>query len=689
MKEQTIINWIKWVAMAVLCVPLVFTVYMYPSHAAPQTFLFRALVEGMLALYLILLLKNSAYAPKLSPLFWAVTAFMGAYVVSSLFGVNPVRSFFSNFDRHWGFITIVHFYIFFLVLSSVFREKKQWQAVLGASVGVSVLVAVYGVYQLLFQEVGRIYSTIGNPAFLSTYLLLNAAIAWWCAGDKELPLFARRMFLAAACGTAAVSLLTGTRAALLAFVAGGVVAFAGYFFWRKRGEIQALQRFFLYVTIAIAIGAGALFVFGRGDLAQKMGLDRLIHISASDVTAQTRLHAWSAAINGARAMPFLGAGPENFNVVFNTYFNADFYAVERSETQFDRAHNIFLEVLATMGIVGFLAYLGMFVVFLYVIHAERKAERITARDAALFAAFIAAYFVQGFFSMDALTTLLPIFLIFAYFARGLEKDKRSQNAASLNGFSDIGAVGAILFSVLLVCWFVNVRSALANIAFSNADAADKAMHAVIPEETLKTALDSYTKALSYGVYGQETVRDGFTGFAVRFYQTFGNGAPAEFKEKVLPKALIEAKENVRRNPYNYLYYADLAKVYNVSYVATKHADADIEKTIADAQVLAPQRLEVPFALAQLALVKGNFTEAIERSNDGIARSPYIVDFYHIAFLGYSITGDEEHAFQILDAGVQKGLIVRSQKEMLWLAQAYARRGMEDEARAWYAKAEQQ
>ena len=47
MNEQTLINWIKWIAMAVLCVPLVFSVYMYPSHAAPQTFLFRALVEAV------------------------------------------------------------------------------------------------------------------------------------------------------------------------------------------------------------------------------------------------------------------------------------------------------------------------------------------------------------------------------------------------------------------------------------------------------------------------------------------------------------------------------------------------------------------------------------------------------------------------------------------------------------------
>ena len=689
MNEQTLINWIKWIAMAVLCVPLVFSVYMYPSHAAPQTFLFRALVEAMLALYLILVLKNSAYLPRFSVLTWALTAFMGAFAIAGIFGENPVRSFFSDFERHWGFITVIHFYILFLILSSVFRERRSWQTMFGVSVGVSVVVALYGVYQLLFEDIGRIYSTIGNPAFLSTYLLLNAVIAWWCAGDKELPPFVQKAFLAAAAGTATVALFTGTRAALLAFVAGSVVAFAGYFFWRKRGEIKSLQRFFLLVTLTIAIGASVSFAFGRSDLVQKTGLDRLIHISASDVTAQTRLHAWKSAIESVRFEPLLGVGPENFNVVFNKYFDADFYAVERSETHFDRAHNIFLEVFATMGIVGFLAYLSMFGAFLYVVHKQRKDDRITARTAALFAAFVAGYFVQGFFSMDALTTFLPIFLVFAYFAGGIGKDKRSQNTPSAMGFSDVGAGVAIICAVVVVCWFVNVRPMFANIAFSNADAADKAIGMILPEETLNDAYSNYQKSLSYGAYGQETVRAGFARFAVNFYQAFGSGGPAEFKEKVLPAAVAEAKENVRRNPNNYLYYADLARVYNTAYLMTKRTDADAEAMIARAEMLAPERLEVPFALAQRDLLKGDFASAIALANDGIARSEYFIDFYHIAFLGYAVTGDDENAFRVLDAGVNKGLMLRNTKEMLWLAQQYGQHGMEQEAREWFMKAEQQ
>lgn len=689
MNEQTLISWIKWVACAVLAVPLVFSVYFFPSHAAPQTFLFRILVEAMLALYLILLIKNSAYAPKFSPLTWAVTIFMGVFAVAGIFGENPVRSFFSDFERHWGFVTVFHFYIFFLVLGSVLRGREAWRMLFGVSVGVSMLVALYGVYQLLFQDVGRIYSTIGNPAFLSTYLLLNAAIAWWCVGDKELPIFARRAFLVSAYGAAAVALLTGTRAALLALVAGGVVAFIGYFFWQKRNEVRSLQRFFLYITIAIALGTGAIMVLGRGDLAQKMGLDRLIHISASDVTAQTRLHAWSAALQGAREAPVMGVGPENFNIVFNRYFDPGFYAFERSETHFDRAHNIFLEVLVTMGIVGLLAYVGMFAALKYEIHTRIKSERMTARDGAIFAALVAGYFVQGFFSMDALTAFLPLFLVFAYFSGDLGKDDKSQNGASIKGFSDIIAIGAVVLGVALFAWFLNGNPVRANIAFSNGDAAEQTIGVTDPGNVLLGAHDNYQEALGYGAYGQETARAALARFAVHFYQAYGATAPEEFTARVLPDALAAAQENILRNPSNYLYYADLARVYNIAYLVTKRVDAETEKTIANAEALAPGRLEVPFALAQLSLLKGDFAEAIGLANNGIAQSEYFVDFYHIAFLGYAVTGDEENAFNAFDAGVRKGLVVENIKEMLWLADQYQRRGMDQEAQEWLARAQRQ
>lgn len=63
-----------------------------------------------------------------------------------------------------------------------------------------------------------------------------------------------------------------------------------------------------------------------------------------------RKQLWTAALRAWRAHPLLGLGPDNFRHVYGTYLNiAD--ADDRLH-----ANNLYLEVLATLGLVGFLAF---------------------------------------------------------------------------------------------------------------------------------------------------------------------------------------------------------------------------------------------------------------------------------------------------------------------------------------------
>ena len=93
MSDTTIVTIIKWLAGVALCVPLVFSVYFYPSHIAPQTFLFRLIVEAMLFAYLVLVLRNSAYAPKLSDVLGGCGIYRSAGACGRAW-VDPLRSFF-------------------------------------------------------------------------------------------------------------------------------------------------------------------------------------------------------------------------------------------------------------------------------------------------------------------------------------------------------------------------------------------------------------------------------------------------------------------------------------------------------------------------------------------------------------------------------------------------------------------
>ena len=419
--EKMLIRVITWLVYAVLAIPLLFSVYFTPSHIAPQTFAMRLLVEAMLFAYIALALSNSAYLPKPSALSWSVIAFAGVYIIAGIFGLNPAQSFFSDLDWHWGFLTVAHLLAFFFILRGVVRGREAWRRLFTVSVSASALAALYGVWQFFFTpEIGRIYSTIGNPAALSSYVLLNAVIAAWLAFESVS--LKEKIFLGSiALLDVSVTVMTGTRATALALIAALGVFLVGYLVFRKKDSKKGkvvLSGCIIFLVIALAL------IYGFRDssfVKNNATLSRLTNISASAGTSKTRLFAWQTAWESFKEYPVLGVGPENFNIAFNRHFDPGFYAYEKIETEFMRAHNIFLEMLATAGIAGFMAYLAMFISFLVLILRNVRQKIFDRHFGIMGFAFVAAYFMQGFFNMDTLTTFLPFLLLAAFADAGMAK----------------------------------------------------------------------------------------------------------------------------------------------------------------------------------------------------------------------------------------------------------------------------
>src|SRR3989344_6522573 len=62
-----------------------------------------------------------------SPLVIAVMVFVAVFLLSGFFGIDPKMSFWSNFERGEGGLQLLHFGIFFILLTLLFREKKDWK----------------------------------------------------------------------------------------------------------------------------------------------------------------------------------------------------------------------------------------------------------------------------------------------------------------------------------------------------------------------------------------------------------------------------------------------------------------------------------------------------------------------------------------------------------------------------------
>lgn len=683
-RASILVKIITWLAYAVLAVPLLFSVYFTPSHIAPQTFAMRLLVEAMLFAYIALALSNNAYLPKFSALSWSMVAFACIYIVAGIFGLNPAQSFFSDLDWHWGFLTVAHLLAFFFILRGVMRGREAWRRLFAVSISASALAALYGVWQFFFTpEIGRIYSTIGNPAALSSYVLLNAVIAAWLAFES-VSLKEKIFFGGIALLNVSVTVMTGTRATALALIAALGVFLVGYLlFWKKESKKgkAVLSGGIIALVIALAL------IYGFRDssfVKNNETLSRLTNISASAGTSKTRLFAWQAAWESFKEYPVLGVGPENFSIAFNRHFDPGFYAYEKVETEFMRAHNIFLEMLATAGIAGFGAYLAIFISFFVLIVRGVRQKIFDGHFGIMGFAFVAAYFVQGFFSMDTLTTFLPLLLLAAFTDAGMAKtgEKAAIQAKKL----ELLPLTLVAVALLYAGWSLTVKPAFADRALSDALALGQRMQELVPADAVSQAVPLYKEALEQTPYGTNTIRTSLAQFTLDFYSWFGDAPGSDFQKHLLPYALSESLAEAKGNTYDYFsaYYA--ARLNVIGYVLTNKEDAAVASLVESRMKAMPARLELLFAEAQYALIRQDIDKSIALATQGVKASSAFTDFHHLLFLAYNFKNDQESAFQSAQNAIANGFTFTNIRELLWLAHAYKQKGMTDESQDFYERA---
>jgi len=171
-------NTIIALVFAILLVPFVVSTGFFFPFITGKAFAFRILVELAFGLWVILALRNPEYQPKFSWLGAAFVVFVALIGIADLMSPNPLKSFWSNFERMEGLVTLIHLFAYFLVASSIFNSEKWWTRFFQASVGASVIMGMYGILQLagkivINQGGVRLDGTLGNATYLAAFMLLN------------------------------------------------------------------------------------------------------------------------------------------------------------------------------------------------------------------------------------------------------------------------------------------------------------------------------------------------------------------------------------------------------------------------------------------------------------------------------------------------------------------------------------
>ncbi len=158
-----------------------------------KNFSFRIIVEIITAAWLVLAIRDEKYAPRKSWITVGLLAFLGTMLVSTILSENPYKSFWSNYERMEGYVTLLHLGAYFFVLGATFLAEKTerlWNYLLYTMLGANFFVCLFAVLQatgeLVINQGGiRVDGTLGNATYLAGYVLVHMFIALFLLVSKH------------------------------------------------------------------------------------------------------------------------------------------------------------------------------------------------------------------------------------------------------------------------------------------------------------------------------------------------------------------------------------------------------------------------------------------------------------------------------------------------------------------------
>ena len=407
---STAANWrvaILALLMASLLVPIVAPAGFFFPYVAPRNIFFRVITElGALVVVWALCFENEELDLRYEPIFWSLVAFVAVALLSALFSPARDHSLFGDFERMGGVWAWLHLAFFFLLLRTL--RDQEWSWVLNAALILSVIVS--GSAVLEHSAVGlaepAASATVGNAGLLAAYLLFGVALAGYLASRS---VRFRLLYLAAAGFDLLGLVYADNRSTVIGLALGAVTGSVIFALLRtatrRRWIAPATTIAVMLLGVGISVGIRA---FPSGALTRRAPavFERLALTNPAGAD-ESRTMQWRAAIDGFEDRPLLGYGLENHNLVWSAHLDPGIYPL--ATDVFDRTHNQYLELLATTGLLGTVAFFGIWLAIAVTLIRAYRDERISTASIAVLAGLQVAYATYLlFWFVDLNSTMLWI-----------------------------------------------------------------------------------------------------------------------------------------------------------------------------------------------------------------------------------------------------------------------------------------
>ena len=539
--------------MIALLAPLLVVPGTFFPYVVPRNILFRVAVELAVAIRILeVSLGRRRFDLAREYVLLALIGFLLAITVSALFSPARDHSFYGDFERMGGVWAWLHLVGFFLLLRTITERHFTW--LLHLALAVAVGASLHALFESYTEEPAL--TIAGNAGLFAGYVLLSLAIALYLATRSSRY---RWVYLLAGAIELCALLAAENRSSVLGLIAGGVVAASILGLGAGSGQKRWLP---LGVAAGIIAVGLALIVVIRSVGVARMPFRIpavLSRIATTDLYGADALRGfqWEAALAGFRDRPLFGFGIENHQLVWSAHF--DPRSEQLGMDVFDRAHNYYLEILATTGILGTVAFLALWFAIGYSLYRAFAAGRLGVAELAIFAGAnvaYATYLIFWFVDISAAITWLLVSALISDRCNSLPAFRESARRMSHPlALAVVLATGSVLAFTLHRHAYAPMR---ASVALATLDAyTGDAEH--VTAAAIETIASSPARQTSHFA----PVLSGFVRRSLGDWNSTAAGAMLrdEKLDRAFQAAITEFDAELRRDPLNDRLHTAAARLF--------------------------------------------------------------------------------------------------------------------------------
>jgi len=357
----------------------------------------------LVALLLIssLLIGQIIKAPRFMPMksskigitvFSLIILFWASSLISLYFSDSWIVALIGDTQRRNGFLAYFGLGIIALYATK-YINFKNIISLYRISILTGVFVSFYGIIQITGNDFASwdnpynsVIGTVGNPNFASALMAILTVLAISSLLIKELSIGFKLSALFCVVMSVIAIVASDSRQGLVS-LGFSIVFYVSYYVYLNR-------RSWAFAVITFSSVASLLAIFG---MLQKGPLSTLLYKPSVTI----RGYYWDAALEMLKAYPLTGVGLDHYGYYFKEFRSVEYplkYGFDLTSTN---AHNTFLQMFATGGLLLGLSYLMLTISTLYVglnlLKFANSSERLVTLG--LLAAWL-AFQAQSFISID-------------------------------------------------------------------------------------------------------------------------------------------------------------------------------------------------------------------------------------------------------------------------------------------------